>query len=102
MPTDQKVIRGRRSQRVWRCSECQKEYPQIPAQCVCSAMAQSFVEDSSIIGENDTGVQYLFKSSVIYDGRHINPGTIMNLVEDDRVTKDLLNRGLIKPVKAKK
>lgn len=97
-----KVLELNRKERVWVCSECQAEYKDIPAQCKCGAMAPVFNESADLVGKDEQRMVYLVERNLIYEGKQINKGTVISLVERDRVTKGMLKEKLITPVKEEK
>ena len=84
------VVELSRTDKVWVCSECQKEYKAIPSQCVCGAGAKAFDEKDVLISEEAGRDEYIVNTNIIYDGQQIDTGKTISLVKTDRVTKSLL------------
>jgi len=87
-----------RKQKVWKCTECGKEFSNIPPTCECGALAPTFIEKTIAVGENNERKDYLVLKNIIYEGFQYNAGVVINLVVEDRVTKDMVVRGLVKEV----
>ena len=79
-----------RKDKVWVCSECKKEYKDIPGQCTCGAAARLFDEKEVFAGEHAEREDYIVNTNIIFAGQQINTGKIISLVKNDRVTKSLL------------
>lgn len=92
------VLELSRKDKVWVCSECNKEYKDIPGQCICGAMARSF-EEKDIAPKDDEKGEYLVEKRCIYDGKEIERGVIVSLSRKDRVLKSMLDNGIVTPVK---
>ena len=87
------VLELSRKQRVWKCSDCGKDYVDIPTQCSCGALSDAFDErQDDVVGQRKL---YKVNKSVIYNGQHLEAGLIVSLIAGDRVTKSLVARKLI-------
>ena len=89
-----------RKQRIWRCSDCGKEYLEIPTQCECGALSDAFDErHEDVEGQRKV---YVVSKNIIYNGQQLNAGEIVSLISSDRVTKSLISRKLISLQKEEK
>ena len=94
------VIELGRKQRIWKCSDCGKDYIDIPTQCSCGALSDAFDERQEDV-KGDRKV-YVVKKDVIYNGQHLKAGLIVSMISGDRVTKSLVARRLISLQKEEK
>jgi len=92
------VLELSRKDKIWVCSECQKEYKDIPSQCACGAAARAFDEKDVLISEEAGREDYTVLNNIIYDGQQVNAGKTISLVKNDRATKSLLKHKNISPV----
>ena len=81
----------------WVCTECSKEYRIAPTQCSCGASDKVFIEKDVLVEETERK-EYVVKESIIYDATIIDQNSIVSMVVNDRVTKNLLKRKLISEV----
>ena len=87
-----------RKDRIWVCTECNKEFRIAPTQCSCGATDKVFVEKDAVI--EDTGRKtYKVLQNIIYEAKQISKGNIVSLIVKDRCTKNLLARKLIEEIK---
>lgn len=97
---DKDVLYLTRKQKIWVCTECKKEYNDIPSQCSCGALAPVFDEKEGIVGENeDRKIYKVHRKNILYQGQQVNVGQEVSLIVRDRITKDLLERNLVVEVK---
>lgn len=83
-----------RKDKVWQCSECKKRYSTIPSQCSCGAVDKVFDEVDLAIKEGPRKL-YTVQSNFLYDIDQISKNSIVSLITDDKVTKDLVTRKLV-------
>lgn len=88
-----------RKEMIWECNICKKQYKQIPGQCSCGALGREFDEVEAKTTALEEREDYVVEKNIIYNGRQVNKGRIVNLSKVDRVTKSMVKEGLITPVK---
>ena len=94
----QEVLELSRFQRIWVCSECQKEFhAEVPNQCPCGAQDKVFIE-KTLPSVKTPRRLFVVESNIIYEASHIPKGSIISLCFKDNVTKNLLSRKLISEV----
>ena len=89
-----------RKDKIWVCSECNREYSNIPTQCSCGAPDKVFIEKDLPIKES-ARKEYNVKTNFIYDATHISAGLIVSLPSADYVTKNLVKRKIIEEIDTK-
>lgn len=85
----------------WVCSECNKEYSTLPEQCKCGAPDKVFIEKDLPVKEGERK-EYSINQNIIYDGEEIKKGSVVSLIEKDRLTKNLKRRDLITEISPNK
>lgn len=95
------ILELSRFDRLWVCSECNKEYSIAPEQCSCGASDKVFLEKSAEVKESPRK-EYLVKFNFLYEASEVKKGTIVSLQSKDRITKNLLLRKLIEEIIDKK
>jgi hypothetical protein len=94
------VVTLSRKEKIWKCSDCGREVLTIPTQCECGSLSDAFDEKQDIV-EGPRKV-YVVQKNIIYNGQHIDAGSIVSLISGDRVTKSLVARRLVSLQKEEK
>uniref|UniRef100_A0A6M3L9F4 Uncharacterized protein n=1 Tax=viral metagenome TaxID=1070528 RepID=A0A6M3L9F4_9ZZZZ len=84
-------------EKFWVCSECNKEYKVAPVQCSCGATDKVFIEKDGVIKVGDRK-EYEVIENFIYDATHISKGFVVSLIINDKRTKSLVSRGIVKEI----
>lgn len=94
------VLELSRFDRIWFCSECNKEFKTAPSQCSCGATDKVFLEKTLSVEESKRK-EYKVLSNIIFDADQVDKDSIVSLIEKDRITKNLLSRKLIQELSRK-
>lgn len=94
------VIKLSKFERIWFCSECNKEFKIAPTQCSCGAVDKVFLEKDLPYKEADRS-EYKVESNIIFEAEQILKGKVVSLPIKDFITQDLLKRKLISEIPVK-